>query len=209
MIPIENNIPLEQLDQDINGYKQWLFENVQNYIQERTIELVSAQGGISSMFVDHKISLHLSDPQKPNRDRLRESFSDSPYIKSVRNVDLLRPNFGHAHRDLLAKFRTVVFLNAHLYSITPEIILNRSETLLKPAGILIFILPSQTVFLYKDQSPLEELKQFNMHSINHLLAGRFILLKARYFTLHQYFKTSKYTNAGPFILAILRKSSNH
>jgi len=200
---IDNFLPNEEA-----RFNNWIFEVVKSYIKGRTLELGSGSGDFSSIFIEHGLPIHLSDPDKSNRNYLRAKFEPSPYLKGVHDVDLLRHDFIEYHAPMIGVFSTVLCINIDFSrdnDLLKEAFVN-AKSLLHRNGCLIISIPSYTEAYPGTEQNLRELKRGNRKPLGDLL-GDLRVLKNRYFNFEMNEVSNNKFHKNLNLIAVTQKGS--
>jgi len=184
----------------------WVFENIHPYIKGRTLEINSGQGSFASLLIEQNLPVHLSEPDKAIREKLREKFQGYASIKAVHNIDILRTqDFGQIYSSMTGVFSTILAFNIPEEISSLQQVVENLKLLLRKGGHLIASIPSQTEIFPGSNPDLYGLKQIDQKPILQLL-GDFQLLKMRYFTIEKVNTFPMLKQTGLSVLTIARKN---
>ena len=193
-----------QQPEEVSKLNQWIFENIQPYVKGKTMEMHSGSGVFSSLLIEQGTRLHLSDLDKPNRDRLREKFNGRHELRTVNKIDYHHHDFKQCYAPLLDIFSTVVAVNFAEQGFLSRIELDNGKLLLRKGGHLIVALPSFTALFPGLEQDLEDLKMYNRKPLKKFL-GDFQILKVRYFRLEANTHPSLPAHSGLSSIVVARK----
>lgn len=193
-----------QIPDEFSRLSKWMFEMIEPYIKGKVLEVDSGTGSISSVFAENTIPVHLSDPDKKNRDFLREKFKDIISIKEIYNIDFLRTDFEQYYSTLNGVFSTIVALNISEHGFYKQAAQQNAAKILRKNGHLIIAVPPFTAVYSDLEISPEEWKIYNRKSLKQRLSG-FQILKTRYFSLVENIPQPLSVRPGFSALVIARK----
>lgn len=166
-----------------NKLNHWMFESISPYVKGEILEIGSGIGNISSVFVDKKISLYLSDYSDEYCALLKKKFDTETYIKGIFKIDLVDKDFGTRHADLLGTFDTVFALNVVEHIDDDRLAVENCYKLLAPGGQLILLMPAYPALYNRFDKELGHYRRHTRNTMNKLLSRNFELVKTWHFNL--------------------------
>jgi hypothetical protein len=142
---------------DADKLNNWMFESIHPYVKGNVLEIGSGIGNISSMFVNRRMTLSLSDYSDEYCDFLRKKFNSVPYIKDVFKIDLVDKYFESTHAHILGTFDT--------------------------GGHLILLMPAYQVLYNRFDKELGHFRRHTRSTMNKLLSNDFEVIKTWHFNL--------------------------
>jgi 2-polyprenyl-3-methyl-5-hydroxy-6-metoxy-1,4-benzoquinol methylase len=168
---------------EINRLNQWIYEKIEHYTKGSILEVVSGNGGMSSVFIQQRTPLSLSDPEERYCKSLRNKFSNEPTVAGIHRIDLLQEDFEVKNVSLLGSFDTVFSLNVAEHTPINKMAVSNANKLLAPGGYLIAYTPVYTA-LYNELDPgFNHWHRHNKEIIKNMLPKTFEIIKMRYFNL--------------------------
>jgi SAM-dependent methyltransferase len=161
----------------------WLFETIRPFINGRVLEIGSGIGNISSIFVNRRIPLSLSDYSEAYCELLRNKFSSVPYVKDIFRIDLTDKDFETRHASILGSFDTLFALNVIEHIEDDGMAVENCYKLLAPGGRLIVMMPAYQGLYNEFDRALGHYRRHTRATMNKLLSRRFELVRTWYFNL--------------------------
>lgn len=172
-----------QKDQDIAKLNRWIFDIIYPYVKGRTLELGSANGGISAMFIERNLPIHLTDEHSVNRLSLQKRFAGAQSIRVIHDISFDDPLFDRVYADNAGVFLTLIAVNIAEHGYYKAEMIRRSKYFLQVGGHFMLAMASNAVLFHKSDSWLQDLKQYNLKEVQKFMGDEFEILKMRFFNL--------------------------
>lgn len=168
---------------DADRLNNWMFESIQPYVKGKTLEIGSGIGNISSVFVDHKMPLYLSDYSDEYCRFLRKKFPSEPCVKDIFRIDLVDKEFDTTHAHLIGTFDTVFALNVVEHIDDDQLAVANCYKLLAPGGQLILLMPAYQALYNRFDKELGHFRRHTRKSMDKLLSKQFQVIRTWHFNL--------------------------
>lgn len=161
----------------------WMFESFSSHLKGRILEIGSGIGNISSVLVDKKIPLYLSDYNDSYYQLLQKKFASEPYIKGIYQIDLADKDFERAQAHLLGSFDTIFALNVIEHIADDHLAVENCYKLLAPRGRLILLMPAYPALYNGFDRQLDHYRRYTRRTMRALLSPSFHVVTIRHFNL--------------------------
>jgi hypothetical protein len=151
-------------------FNNWVFENIRPYLRGRVLEIDSRSGLMSALFIENNIPVHLSDPNKNNRENLQKHYKENPNFKKVHNLDPNSSDFENLHSNKFSLIDTVILTNVIEHGFYNEKAIQNATKFLPLRGRIAIIIPAQTTLYSQDEENSELMIKYNSKSIRSLLS---------------------------------------
>jgi SAM-dependent methyltransferase len=160
-----------------------MFRSIASHVKGRTLEIGSGVGTISSLFVNHRMPLCLSDYHEGYCRLLRNRFASEPTIDAIFNIDLVDKNFDTTHARLLGTFDTIFALNVIEHIGDDRQAVENCHKMLAPGGRLILLMPSYPALYNRFDKELGHCRRYTGRTMQDLLSTRFRVTQIKHFNL--------------------------
>ena len=154
---------------DITRLNNWIFNIIHPYIKGRTLELGSADGGISSMFIKRGLPIHLTDEDNTNREKLQKKFEGITAMRMIHDINFYHDSFEKVYADRAGVFSTVLAVNIAEHGCYNENMLHNAEYFLAVRGYFIVVTSAKAVLFDKAAYNSEGLKEYNYKVARNLM----------------------------------------
>ena len=159
----------------------WMFESIQPHLNGKILEIGSGIGNLSSILVEHKTPLYLSDYNQEYCRFLEKKFAHTAIIKGIFRIDLVDKAFESTHAHLLGTFNTIFSLNVIEHIENDQLAIENCYKLLAPGGRLIILMPAYPALYNRFDKELGHCRRYTRRSINQLLSAHFRVTQTKYF----------------------------
>lgn len=192
---------------DIVRLNNWIFDIIFPYVHGRTLELGSGNGGVSSLFIERGLPIHLTDEDDINRETLRKRFQGISFLRMIHDIDFNQSSFEMLYADRARAFSTVIAVNITEHGGYTEIMLDKAKYFLESGGHFMVITSARAALFNNLAINLQGLKEYNYQVARNLMGDAFQILKVRYFDWSPGAECLEFDKAGLYTLAICRKKA--
>ncbi len=185
----------------------WILDRIRPYLSVPNLIVNAGESGLASLLAEEGIRLHMSDPHKVNRDKLREVFRGYEHIRNVHDIRPDHHDFERRHPDMLNSFHTVIAFNGSEYGYCNKASLSNLEKLLRPEGCLIFLAPAHTAFYNGFPEDFDDWASYNRRHLYDLLDHRFNIGDTSYVNLQPQPHSHPTETLGLSVLVIAQKNN--
>lgn len=144
-----------------DNFNDWIYQTVKPFLKEEILEIGSGIGNITACVINNQLSITASDIRKNYCTYLGEQFAGSPYLKAIRNINIVHPDFENEYKDLLNKFNSVFAINIIEHIEDDSTAIKNCKKLLQDGGHLIILVPAYPLLYNRFD---KELKHFRRYS---------------------------------------------
>lgn len=165
-------------------FNEWMYETISPYLSGQILEIGSGIGNISKYFIKDKKDITLSDLRENYIKYLKVEFANEESLKSIRNVDLVHPDFQNKYAELIGRFDAVFALNVVEHIENDELAIGNANLLLKPGGTLLILVPAfQSLYNTFDRA-LEHYRRYTKFSLGSIFKSQGLeITNQKYFNL--------------------------
>jgi len=164
-------------------FNTWMFNDIRPYLKGKVLEIGSGIGNISSLCIQHRIPLCISDYDPVYLRLLQERFEGNPDVKGIYAIDLAEKNFDAVHAGIVGTFDTVFALNVIEHIEDDHLAILNCYKLLKPGGRVVVLVPAWPALYNWLDKGLEHYRRYSSTTLRQLLSGPFTLTEMKYFNL--------------------------
>lgn len=168
---------------DFNRFNRWMFQTIHPFVKGRILEVGSGIGNLSSMFVESRQPLSVSDFTEEYYQFLREKFASETLVRGIYKIDLVDPDFDTRWAPLLGTFDTVFALNVIEHIEDDKLAVANCHKLLTPGGHLVLLMPAYPGLYNGFDKGLGHYRRYTRRTMHELLLTRFQPIKTFHFNL--------------------------
>ncbi len=161
------------------NFNKWMFEQVNPCMSGHVLEIGSGIGNISVFFIKQGSDIVLSDIRDAYCDSLKEKFaSDGPV--SVRNIDLVHPQFEQVYADILNSFDGAFALNVIEHIEDDRLAMKNLISLLKPKGKVLILVPAWPWLYNNIDKSLYHFRRYTWKTLRQLFLDSNLLIEKQW-----------------------------
>jgi 2-polyprenyl-3-methyl-5-hydroxy-6-metoxy-1,4-benzoquinol methylase len=163
-------------------FNRWMYETIQPYLKDEILEIGSGIGNISAMVIAGGHTVSLSDYNAEYIAILEQRFGKNPLVNSIRQIDLLHPEFEREYAAMREQFSSLILLNVIEHLPDDAKAIKNCRFFLKKGGRLIVLAPSYPWLFCDFDRQLGHYRRYTLKEMTALLqAENFSIIGKQYF----------------------------
>lgn len=163
-------------------FNTWMYQTIRPFLKGEVLEIGSGIGNITQFVMNDKLSVTASDIRDNYCSMLYNKFNGNTYLKEVRKIDIIHPDFDNEYRDLLEKFDSIFALNIVEHVQDDELAVKNCKKLLRKNGNLIILVPAYMTLYNQFDKELEHFRRYTKVKLEQLFKNADLnIYKTRHF----------------------------